>query len=152
MKSRKANGNLKPVVTDTESFPSLGSTPTNSAPVKSAWGNGAGPRIKASLSHQYLATDSFTLVDIDLSKAGKDGKSVTLGEIMKGVINKYKIKIEASSNQRSRETTFHLKAETEKDLLKARRDLLSALSPIVRLCLHVSGMTTESNATGHRHP
>lgn len=124
------------MVTDTESFPSLSpSTPTNGAPVKPAWGNGAGPRIKAALSAQYLFTDSFTLADIDLSKAGKDGKPATLGEIMKGVMAKYKFKVEASTNRPTRETTFQLKAETERELLKASRDLLSALSPIVRSLL-----------------
>lgn len=85
----------------------------------------------AAVPKQPLATDSFTLADIDLSSAGKDGKPATLGEIMKGVMTKHKIKIEASTNQRSRETTFHLKADSQKDLLKARRELLSSLSPVV---------------------
>lgn len=71
------------------------------------------------------------MTDIDLSNAGKDGKTLTIGEVMKGVMAKYKIKIEASTNQKARQTTFHLKADSQKDLLKARRDLLSSLSPMV---------------------
>lgn len=121
---------------DTESeaaFPSLAPTaPAAGGAAKPAWGSAAGPRIKVAASNkQPLATDSFSLTDIDLSSAGKDGKPAHLGEIMKGVMAKYKIKIEASTNQRARQTTFHLKAESQKDLLKARRDLLSSLSPVV---------------------
>lgn len=90
-----------------------------------------GPRIKVAASNkQPLATDSFSLTDIDLSSAGRDGKPAHLGEIMKGLMSKYKIKIEASTNQ-NRQTTFHLKGNSEKDLAKARRDLQSSVSPIV---------------------
>ena len=114
-------------------FPSLApSAPAAGGVTKSAWGSLAGPRIKVAASNkQPLATDSFSLTDIDLSSAGKDGKPAHLGEIMKGVMTKYKIKIEASTNQKARQTTFHLKANSEKDLAKARRDLVSSLSPVV---------------------
>lgn len=113
-----------------DAFPSLAqSSPASASVVKSSWGTG--PRIKPSVSKQPLASDTFTLTDIDLSNAGKDGKPVTLGEIMRGIMAKYKIKIEASSNRGARQTTFHLKADSQKDLAKARRDLLSSLSPVV---------------------
>ena len=121
---------------DTESetaFPSLApSGPAAGGVAKPAWGLSGGPRIKVAASNkQPLATDSFSLTDIDLSSAGKDGKPVHLGEIMKAVMSKYKIKIEASTNQKDRQTTFHLKADSQKDLAKARRELLSSLSPVV---------------------
>jgi hypothetical protein len=70
---------------------------------------------------------------MDLSNAGKDGKSATLGEVMKQVMAKYKVKIDASANQRTRQTTFHVKAESQKELDKAKRSLLALLSPVVRL-------------------
>jgi hypothetical protein len=120
---------------DTESqlaFPSLApSAPAAAAPGKPAWGTSTGPRIKPAAPKQHLASDSFTLTDIELAST-RDGKPVTLGEIIKAVMAKYKIKIEASSNRTTRQTTFHLKADSQKDLAKARRDLLSSLSPVVR--------------------
>ena len=70
---------------------------------------------------------------MDLSNAGKDGRSATLGEVMKQVMAKYKVKIDASANQRTRQTTFHVKAESQKELDKAKRSLLALLSPVVRL-------------------
>lgn len=118
--------------TSQDAFPSLApTTPASAVPVKPAWGSGAGPRIKPVVAKQPVASDTFTLTDIDLSHAGRDGKPATLGEIMKGVMAKYKIKIEASSNQKARQTTFHLKADSQKDLAKARRELMSSLSPVV---------------------
>jgi hypothetical protein len=119
-------------VLDTESesaFPSLASaTPVHvTAP---AWGAASGPRIKPTVAKTPVFTDSFTLSAIDLSN-GKDGKLVTLGEIMKQVMAKYKVKLEASANQKVRQTTFHIRAESQKDLDKAKRSLLALLSPVV---------------------
>ena len=75
---------------------------------------------------------------IDPSSAGRDGKPTTLGEIMKQVMANHKIKIEASTNQKTRQTTFHLKAESRKELEKGKRGLLAALSPVVRRLLFLS--------------
>lgn len=128
----KASDNV-PLDTDFEiAFPSLASaTPVTSTNAASAWGAAAGPRLKAAVSKAPVFTDSFTMSAIDLSNAGKNGKPTTLGEVIKQVIAKYKVKIEASANQRARQTTFHIKAESEKELDKAKRSLLALLSPIV---------------------
>ena len=104
----------------------------------SAWG--AGPRIQPSVARKPVATDSFTLAAIDLSSAGRDGKPTTLGEIMKQVMGKFKVKVEASSNQRTRQTTFHLKADSMKELEKAKRSLVASLSPVVRTAYDLTGM------------
>lgn len=112
-----------------EAFPSLAPSPvTVSKPVASAWGAPTGPRLAAPVSQ---ATESFTLSAIDLSSAGKDGKPTTLGEIMKQVMANHKIRIEASTNQKTRQTTFHLKADSRKELEKGKRSLLASLSPVV---------------------
>jgi hypothetical protein len=117
-------------------FPSLSaSVPTTQSSNHSAWSTTAGPRIRATVSKNPVFTDSFTLSAIDTSTAGKDGKSATLGEVMKQVMAKYKVKIEASANQRTRQTTFHIRTESQKDLDKAKRSLLALLSPIVKLTL-----------------
>ena len=52
---------------------------------------------------------------------------------MKSVIGRCKgVQIEASSNQRARQTTFKIKAETRDDLERAKSMLLSGLdSPTV---------------------
>jgi hypothetical protein len=56
---------------------------------------------------------------------------------MKQVMANHKIKIEASTNQKTRQTTFHLKAESRKELEKGKRSLLASLSPVVRRLLFV---------------
>ena len=77
---------------------------------------------------------------IDLSSAGRDGKPATLGEIMRQVMANHKIKIEASTNQKTRQTTFHLKADSRKELEKAKRSLLASLSPVVSRLLSISAL------------
>jgi hypothetical protein len=111
-------------------FPSL--APSASAPVAPAASAWSGPRIKAAVAKQPVFSDSITLSDIDLSTAGRDGKPTTLGEVMKQVTTRYKVKLEASPNQKTRQTTFYLKADSEKDLEKANRSLVALLSPVVR--------------------
>ena len=123
--------------TDEVAFPSLVSaTPNTSA--SSVWGSATGPRIKPTVNKAPVFTESFTLSSIDLSNAGKDGKSASLGEVIKQVIAKYKVKIEASANQKALQTTFHVKAESQKELDKAKRSLLALLSPIVSSSFFVS--------------
>lgn len=108
-------------------FPTLApSAPPASAPSKSAWGSDAGPRIKATVKSTPVITDSFTVTQVELPV--RDGRQTSLGEIMKQVIAKFKVRIEASTNQ-NRHTTFHMRAETQKELDKAKRNLLASLSP-----------------------
>ncbi|KAI0706832.1 hypothetical protein C8T65DRAFT_651620 [Cerioporus squamosus] len=129
-----ANGTV-----DTESqeaFPSLAPAPQANKPATSAWGAGAGPRIKPAASKQPVVSDTLTLSSIDLSSAGKDGKPTTLGEIAKQVMSQYKVKLDASTNQKARQTTFYLKADSKKELDKAKKSLLALLSPVVTLTLN----------------
>jgi hypothetical protein len=125
--------NLAPLDTDSQdAFPSLAPSPgATTKPVASAWSATAGPRLA---THTAQVTESFTLSAIDLSSAGRDGKPTTLGEIMKQVMANHKIRIEASTNQKTRQTTFHLKADSKKELEKGKRNLLAALSPWYGLC------------------
>lgn len=128
-----STSNGRPDTNSAEAFPSLApSAPTNAAKPASGWGTGAPPRIKATASKQTFHSDTFTLSVVDLSHAGKDGKPTSLGEVMRQVVAQYKIKLEASTNQKSRQTTFFLKAESLKELDKAKKALLAALSPVVR--------------------
>lgn len=123
---------------DHSAFPSLASSTASAPrPAKSAWGADSGPRIKATLRSQPIVSDSFTLSAIELPP-GKDGKPGSLGEIMKQVMSKFKIKMEASANQRTRQTTFHMKSESQRELDRAKRSLLALLSPVVRLHVALS--------------
>lgn len=139
---------IAPLDTDSqEAFPSLAPSPVAvSKPVVPAWGAPTGPRLAA---HTPQATESFTSSAIDLSSAGRDGKPITLGEIMKQVMASHKIKIEASTNQKTRQTTFHLKADSRKELEKGKRSLLASLSPLVRhpFLLSVSLVTNRTQVS-----
>lgn len=123
-----SNGTL-----DTDSdvaFPSLAPSapPAVKAPA-TAWG---APRIKATVSKQPTFSDSFTIPVGDLSTAGRDGRPTSLGEIMKQIMAQYKVKLDASTNQKLRQTTFFLKSENKRDFEKAKKALLAGLSPVVR--------------------
>ncbi|GLB37618.1 putative K homology RNA-binding domain containing protein [Lyophyllum shimeji] len=132
--------------TDSEvAFPSLASsTPVASSATKPAWGSANGPRIKPNVVKAPVFTDSFTLSAMDLTNSGKDGKPATLGEVMKQVMAKYKVKVEASANQKARQTTFHIRAETQKELDKAKRSLLALLSPVITLVIQAPASTIAS--------
>ncbi|KAG2146037.1 uncharacterized protein EDB93DRAFT_1287176 [Suillus bovinus] len=129
-----------PADADSQSdFPTLAtSTPAAAAPGKSAWGSDAGPRIKATVKSTPVITDYFTVIQAELPT--KDGKQTSIGETMKQVTAKYRIRIEASTNQ-SRQTTFCMKGETQKDLDRAKRHLLATLSPVVTLTLNAPAST-----------
>ncbi|KDQ53462.1 hypothetical protein JAAARDRAFT_136870 [Jaapia argillacea MUCL 33604] len=131
-----ANGDINTESHD--AFPSLApSTAPAKAPVTSAWGATAGPRIKMT-----TVTDSFTFSTVDATAAaGKDGKTGSLGEVMKQVMQKFKVKVEASTNQRTRQTTFHLKSDSKKDLEKAKRTLVALLSPVVSVVINAPAST-----------
>lgn len=97
-------------------------------------------------------TDSFTETVVDLSTAGKDGKPTTLGEIMKQVMVKHsKVKVEASSNQKTRQTTFHLKSESAKELDKAKRMLVALISPQVSHFVIHRMISSNHYNIGYRH-
>jgi len=119
-----------------DAFPSLSPspvTPTQTQPTASAWGSR--PRIKPS-----GVTESFTLQDIDLSGAGKDGRPATLSEVTRGITQKFKVKIEASTNHK-KETTFYLKSESQKELDKAKKALVAVCSPVVTLIVQAPAST-----------
>ncbi|KAF9075421.1 hypothetical protein BDP27DRAFT_1212369 [Rhodocollybia butyracea] len=107
-----------------QAFPSLASSaPVAKPAIQSAWGASNGPRIKPVINKQPVFADSFTIATAEL--ANKDTKPV--GDGVKQVTAKYKVKVEASGNQR--QTTFHMKAESQRELDKAKRLLLALLSP-----------------------
>ncbi|KAF7376317.1 hypothetical protein MSAN_00047200 [Mycena sanguinolenta] len=125
----------------TRPFPSLApSAAPAAAPAKTAWAPARKPVVKQA----PVFADSFTISSMDLSNAGKEGKPATLGEVMKQVMVKYKVKLEASANQKTRQTTFHMKADTQKELDKAKRSLLALLSPVITLVINAPVSTIAS--------
>ena len=127
----QANGAID--TTSQEAFPSLApstaATGGNKGPT-SAW-SVAGPRIRSTVPKQHLFTDSFSLSSAEIAAANKDGKPLSSGEVMRQVMSQYKVRLEESTNSRSRQTTFFLKSESERELEKAKRALLAHLSPVV---------------------
>lgn len=119
-------------------FPTLATSTPAPAPGKSVWGSDAGPRIKAAVKSTPVVTDYFTVTQVEVPV--KDGKQTSVGEIMRQVMTKYRVRVEASTNQ-SRQTTFHMKGETQKDLDKAKRHLMATLSPAVTLTLNAPAST-----------
>ncbi|KAF9010508.1 hypothetical protein BDQ17DRAFT_1322352 [Cyathus striatus] len=135
----KARPTVAQLDTNSETaFPSLASV--SPSPAASTWG----PRLKSTVNKAPIFADSFDLSAIDLSNVGKDGKTATLGEVMKQVMAKYKVKLEASGNQKTRQTTFHIKAESQKELDKAKRSLLALLSPVITLVINAPASTIAS--------
>ncbi|KZT71001.1 hypothetical protein DAEQUDRAFT_707779 [Daedalea quercina L-15889] len=137
----QSNGSLD--TNSQEAFPSL--APSSAAPnggraPASAWSI-AGPRIRPNVQKQPLFSDSFSLSSAEIATANKDGKPISSGEVMKQVMSQCKVKLEASTNSRSRQTTFFLKSESEKELDKAKRVLLAHLSPVVTLTLNAPAST-----------
>ncbi|KAI5121582.1 hypothetical protein M0805_000761 [Coniferiporia weirii] len=141
VKPRRSNAAPAPL--DSEAaFPSLApSSATQARQTAPAWGATA-PRIAPAVSMQSIVTDSFTLGSVDLSASGRDGKPTTLGEVMRQVMVKYaKVRVEASSNTKTRQTTFHLKSESAKELEKAKRSLVAMISPQISVVLNAPAST-----------
>lgn len=65
---------------------------------------------------------------------------MTLGEVTRGITQKYKVKIEASTNHR-KETTFYLKSESQRELDKAKEALAAVCSPVVTLIVQAPAST-----------
>ncbi|KAJ7217831.1 hypothetical protein GGX14DRAFT_598163 [Mycena pura] len=144
--SRTIDRSAPPPELDTGSelaFPSLASAPTPaSAAPKAAWA-ASRPVKQTPVKQVPVFADSFTLSRIDLSNI-KEGKPGTLSDVMKQVMAKYKVKLEASANQKTRQTSFHLKAETQKELDKAKRSLLALLSPETTIIINAPVSTIAS--------
>ncbi|CCM01498.1 uncharacterized protein FIBRA_03552 [Fibroporia radiculosa] len=139
----QSNGHIEPDFQ--EAFPSLApSSQVSSKPAATAWGSAVGPRIRSTIPKQVMFTDSFNLSSADIAAAGKDGKPVSPGEIMKQVMAQYKVKLDASTNNRSRQTMFYLKAESQKELEKAKRTLIALLSPVISIILNAPVSTIPS--------
>lgn len=53
---------------------------------------------------------------------------------MKSVMAKFKVKVEASTQRKTGQTTFFVKGESEREIEKAKRQLVALLSPVVCPC------------------
>jgi hypothetical protein len=79
-------------------------------------------------------TDSFILAGIDTSaNQTRDGKPRTLGDIVKDVMVKHKVKVELFSQKMSNQTTFTVTGASESSVEQAKRVLTTSLSPTVNL-------------------
>lgn len=115
------------------SFPSLAPSapsnkaPSSSKPIPSSWGVGSGALRKPTKISQPVYSSNFTLDKVELAR-GQDGKPVTLGNVMKEVMNKTKTKIEASTQRTTGGTTFHIRGDSESAVEAAIRAITAILS------------------------
>lgn len=123
-------------ILDTESpvaFPSLAPSAPAKAPSQTGWDTA--PRIKPTAVKATGVSDSFDLSVVDLSRVGRDNKPGTLSDAMKAIMFKFRVKVEASTQRKSGHTTFFIKGESEREVEKAKRQLIANLSPLVRFFL-----------------
>ncbi|CUA66866.1 Vigilin 1 [Rhizoctonia solani] len=131
-RATKKNGPLN--TEDEDAFPSLASAAPAKPAVASAWSAAVRIRQAAPRVVAPVFSDSFTLENIDLSTAGKDGKPTTLNEVLKRVMLQHKnVKLEASTQRKDgrAKTSFVIKADSEAEVEAAKRKLTAALSPVV---------------------
>ena len=53
-------------------------------------------------------------------------------------MGQHKVKLDASTNQKARQTTFVVRAEHKKDLEKAKKALLAMLAPSVCIAVYIA--------------
>ncbi|GJJ06343.1 hypothetical protein Clacol_000534 [Clathrus columnatus] len=139
-------GSDGPSVLDTESavaFPSLApSAPAKLPASQLAWSNT--PRINPTVVKTTGVSDSFDLAAVDLSRVGRDNKPGTLSDAMKTIMFRFKVKVEASTQRKSGYTTFFIKGESEREVEKAKRQLIANLSPHVLVKFNVPASTIPS--------
>lgn len=120
-------------------FPSLGPSPgagkAPSTSKPSSWAAGSGAIKKPIKVAQPVFSSNFTLDKVEPSR-GHDGKPVTLGAVIKDVMNKTNARIEASTQRTTGGTTFHVKGDSENIVEAAIRSITAALSPQVRVSLN----------------
>lgn len=133
-------------VLDTDSsvaFPSLApSAPAKTSVSLSGWNNA--PRIKPTAIRSTGFSDSFDLSAVDLSRAGRDNKPGTLADALKIIMLRFRVKVEASTQRKSGHTTFLIKGESEREVEKAKRQLIITLSPRVSVKVNVPASTIPS--------
>lgn len=129
---QQRNGTNTRATVDTSevSFPSLAPSAATPTQQKSPSGWGSGPRLGPAVSAPPLATERFTLSAASVELSGRDGRPGTLQEALKQMSARHpKVRAEANTNGKTRQTEFFLKSESGKELERARRFLVSLVSP-----------------------
>ncbi|KAG8835486.1 hypothetical protein FRC18_000438 [Serendipita sp. 400] len=126
--SKPSASNSGPLNTDSEDlFPSL-ATP-NTPKQATTWSVRAVKPVSAP-----VFTDSFSLTGIDPSAYHtRDGKPKSLGDIIKDVQTKFKVKVEVSSQRTSNQTTFSVTGPSDSAVESAKKALTTSLSPQITL-------------------
>ena len=80
-----------------------------------------------------VVQETLSLTGIDPSaNHGKDGKPKSLGDTIKDVQTKFKVKIEVFSQRNSNQTTFTITGASYNAVESAKRALTISLSPVAR--------------------
>ena len=82
-----------------------------------------------------LVTERFTLSAASVELSGRDGHPATLQEALKQMSARHpKVRAEANTNGKTRQTEFFFKSESSKELERAKRFLVSLVSPQASVC------------------
>lgn len=143
-KPKRSNGTAAGIDNSELAFPSL----APSGPVRQAasWGaSPGGPRIAPAVQAQTLLTERFTVTAANVDLSGRDGRPATLRDAVKQMSARHpKVRAEASSSTTGsgvRETEFFLKSESAKELERAKRTLVSIVSPQASIILNAPAST-----------
>jgi len=119
----------EPFSTNSEAlFPSLSPAAQNGHRAPSvAWAPAA--RAKPVLAPVYL--ESFALNQVEAVRRTKEGKPLSVSDIIKGVQTRFKVKVEISSQLKSSQTSFSVKGDSQANVDAAKKSLISDLSPVV---------------------
>lgn len=87
-------------------------------------------------------SQDVTLPSIDLSQvAGPNRKPPSLLDYQKTVGSKFRVQISSKQNRTTGATTFTIKSDSDKDIVKARRHLIATLSPMVTVKVEAPNST-----------
>ena len=105
-------------------FPSLGPATQNGnrAPLV-AWA----PVARAT----PVLVESFVLNQVEAVRRTKEGRPLSVGDIIKSIQTKFKVKVEISSQLKSSQTSFTVKGDSQANVDAAKKALISDLSPVV---------------------
>lgn len=92
-----------------------------------AWAPAA--RAKPVLAPVY--SESFVLNQVEAVRRTKEGRPLSVGDIIKGIQTKFKVKVELSSQLKSNQTSFSVKGDSQASVDAAKKALISDLSPVV---------------------
>lgn len=129
---RGSTSSTAPNTSSEDAFPTLApSAPSASISKPASFSWAASSKVKSKPAGPPVQTDSIALVVGP--QTDRDGKTVTLGNIMKQIQDKTAVNLEASTQMKTGLTTFVLKGTSARNIEAAKKMLTARLSKVVTL-------------------